>query len=94
MVYSLVSYLTLLSLTRLYSVNDMVINEYGAVSVTETGRSNGSTQRKPVLISFYPSQISQDLSPDRIWAAMMGKTDYNLSTMLLQEIILPTKVML
>jgi hypothetical protein len=91
MVYSLLSHLTTLLLTRLYSINDTMINEYGAVAVMETARSNGSAQRKPSPISFCPSQIPQDLTPDRIWAARMRTTDYDLCTMLLQETILPTQ---
>jgi hypothetical protein len=84
MVYSLISCLTALSLTRLHSVNDTMINEYGAVGELETGRDNRSTQRKPAPMSFCLAQIPQDLTPDRIWVARMGAMDYDLCTMLLQ----------
>jgi hypothetical protein len=41
-----VCYLTTLSVAKLYSVDDRIINECGAVGGMRIGRGNGSTRRK------------------------------------------------
>jgi hypothetical protein len=48
------------SLSRLYIIDDRMINEYGAVGGMRTGR--GSTRRKPAPVAHCPPQIPYDLT--------------------------------
>jgi hypothetical protein len=57
---------------RLYSVDDRMINEYGAVGGIRTGRGNGSTRRKPAPAPLCPSQIPHYVTYDRTRAATVG----------------------
>jgi hypothetical protein len=50
----------------LYSVGDMMINEYGAVSVLTIDRGNRSTWRKPAPVLLCPPRIPHDLT----WAGI------------------------
>jgi hypothetical protein len=45
----------MLIISRLYSVNDRIINECGAVGGMITGRGNSSTHRKTALVILCPS---------------------------------------
>jgi hypothetical protein len=45
---------------KLYTVNDRIINEFGAVCGISIGRGSPSTRRKPTPISFCPSQMVHD----------------------------------
>jgi hypothetical protein len=47
----------MLSVSKLYSICDGLINEYGAVSDTKISRGNQSTWRKPAPVPLGPSQI-------------------------------------
>jgi hypothetical protein len=49
-----VCYLTLLSVPTLYSVNNMMIKEYGAVGGMRNNRRNRGNQRKPVPVPLRP----------------------------------------
>jgi hypothetical protein len=51
------SYLTRLSVSSLYSVDDRMINEYRAVSGMRIGRGGRSTWRKPSPLPVCPPQI-------------------------------------
>jgi hypothetical protein len=46
--YLKVGYLTTLSLSRLYSVDDMMIDKYGTVGIMRIGWENRITFRRPV----------------------------------------------
>jgi hypothetical protein len=59
-------------LLSLYSVENRVINEYGAVGGMRIGRGNRSTQKKPALIAICTPQTSHALTWNRIWAAAVG----------------------
>jgi hypothetical protein len=67
-----VCYLTTLSVSILYSVNDRMINECGAVTRIRISRGSQSTRRKPGLVPLHPPQISHDLTWDRTLAAEGG----------------------
>jgi hypothetical protein len=58
---TVVSYLTMLSVLRLYGINDRMINEYGAVGGMGIGKENQSTWRKPAPVPLCPPQIPRDL---------------------------------
>jgi hypothetical protein len=62
----------MLSVSGLYSVDDKMINEYGAVGGMRIGRGNGITRRKPAQVPLCPPQIPHDLTWDRTvgYAAM------------------------
>jgi hypothetical protein len=56
-----VAYLTTLSVLRLYSVDDRMVNEYGAVGGLKVGRGNRITRRKAALLPLCPPQIAHYL---------------------------------
>jgi hypothetical protein len=55
----LVGYLTTLSVSGLYSVDDMMIAEQEAVGGMRIGRGNRSTGRKATPLPLSPPQIPQ-----------------------------------
>jgi hypothetical protein len=57
-------YLMLLSVSRLYSIDDKVINKYGAVGGMRVDRWKQSIQRKPVPVPLSPPQILHDTTWD------------------------------
>jgi hypothetical protein len=61
----LVRYLTTLSVSKLYSVDDRMINEYEADGWMKTGRGNQSNRRKPAPVPLSAPQIPHDLTLDR-----------------------------
>jgi hypothetical protein len=71
-VLSKVYYLATLSLSRLYSVDDGMINKYGEVGGTRTGRENRSTRRTPAPVPLYPPHFPRDLTWDWTWVAAVG----------------------
>jgi hypothetical protein len=55
-----VGYLTTLSGSRLNSIDDRIIKEYGTVCGIKIGRGNGSSWRKPAPVSpsiYDPTEI-------------------------------------
>jgi hypothetical protein len=56
--YSYVGYLTTLPVTRLYTVDDKMINERGAVGGIKMGRANLSPRRQADPMTFCPLQIT------------------------------------
>jgi hypothetical protein len=65
-IFLIFCYLATLSISRLYGVDDRVINENGTVCDMRIGRGNRSTLRKPAPLSLHPSQILHDLSWPRM----------------------------
>jgi hypothetical protein len=61
-------YLAALSVLRLYSIGDRMINEYGAVGGMRIGRGNWSTSWDPAPVPFCPPQIPHDLTWDQTQA--------------------------
>jgi hypothetical protein len=59
-------YLTTLSASRLSSIDDRVINEYGEDGGMRIGRDYRSTRKIPVPVSFSPPQIPYVLTWNRI----------------------------
>jgi hypothetical protein len=59
----LIAYLTMLSISRLCSFDDGMINECGAVGRLRIGRGN-RTWRKPAPAPLYPQQIVHVLTFD------------------------------
>jgi hypothetical protein len=57
-------YFTMLSVSKLYSVDDVVIDEYGAAGGVKIGRGNRSSRRKPASVPFCPPQIPYVLTWD------------------------------
>jgi hypothetical protein len=53
---------TMLSVSKLQSVNNRLINECGAVGGMRTGRGNEITRRKPASVPLRPPQILHELS--------------------------------
>jgi hypothetical protein len=53
------------------SVDDRMLNEYGAVGGMIIGRRNRNTRRKPAPMPLCPPQIPQDLTWDQIRLAAM-----------------------
>jgi hypothetical protein len=70
----LICYLMTMSVTRLYSGDDRMINEYGAVGgmTMRITRGNRSSRRKPVPVPL-STIIGHDLTWDRIRAPAVGK---------------------
>jgi hypothetical protein len=66
-------YLTALSVSRLYSVDGMMINEYGAIGGMRIGRGIRSTRIKPAPVPLCPLRIPNDLTWDRTRAAAVGR---------------------
>jgi hypothetical protein len=62
--FFLVCYLTMLSISSLYTIGDRMVNEYGAVGGMRMGRGNQSTH-----MPLCPPQIPQDLTWDQTQAA-------------------------
>jgi hypothetical protein len=60
-----VCYITTLSGSRLYTVDDRMINEYGAVGGMRIGGGNSSPRRKHASFSFCPPKIPHELTWDR-----------------------------
>jgi hypothetical protein len=56
------------TVSKLYSINDRKINDYGAVG----GMRIESTQRKPAIVPLCPQQIMHDLTWDGTQAAAVG----------------------
>jgi hypothetical protein len=48
--------------SKLHSINDRIIIEYGAVGGMRIGRGNQSTWRKPEPVPLCPPQILHDLA--------------------------------
>jgi hypothetical protein len=55
-------YLTTLSESRLYSVDDTMINECGAVGGMRTGRGNRRILRKSAPVPFHPMESVRKFS--------------------------------
>jgi hypothetical protein len=68
-----VCYLTTLSVSRLYSVDDGMIDEHGAAGGMRTGKGNWSTWRKSVPVPLHSPKILHDLTLDRTRAASCWK---------------------
>jgi hypothetical protein len=64
----LVFHLTTLSISRLYSVYDRMINECGAVA----GAGNRSTHEKPAPVAICPPKMPHNLTWDRNRTAAVG----------------------
>jgi hypothetical protein len=64
--YFYIVYLMTLSVSRISSVNDKGINEYGSIDGMGIGRGNRSTSRKPAPVPLYPLKIIHDLTWNRI----------------------------
>jgi hypothetical protein len=62
LVLFLVGYLTMLSVLRLYSFDDRMSNECGAVGGIRIGRGNRNTGRKPAALPICPPQIVNDVT--------------------------------
>jgi hypothetical protein len=54
-----------LSPSGVYSINNRMIKEYGAVGGIRIGRGNQSTRGKPAPVPFCSPQIPHDLIWDR-----------------------------
>lgn len=67
----LVCYLTALLVFKLYSVNGGMINDCGRVGRMKVQRGNQCTWRKPIPVSFCPSQIPHDPMRNKAWAAVV-----------------------
>jgi hypothetical protein len=54
-------------MSRVYGVEDKIINEYAAAGRMIIARVNRSSRRKPAPVAFYPPQIPHDLgwNPNR-----------------------------
>jgi hypothetical protein len=65
----------MLSVSRLYSINARIINEYREVCRMRTGRGNQSTQRKPA--TNCPLQLPHDLAGIELKATGDGKSTTN-----------------
>jgi hypothetical protein len=63
---SLIIYLSMLSVLTLYTVDDRVINGYGAAAGMIIGRGNQSTQRKPAPLPPCPPQTPHYLTLDSL----------------------------
>jgi hypothetical protein len=62
----------MLSVSRLYSVDDSMFNESGAVRGKKIGDDNQSTLRKPSQLPLHTPQMPHDLTCDRARAAVVG----------------------
>jgi hypothetical protein len=62
--FFLVGYLTTLSILRLYSIDDRMINKCGAVGGMGVGRGNQSTWRIPTPIPLRQPLVPYDLTWD------------------------------
>jgi hypothetical protein len=51
----------MLSVLRIYSIDNRTINEYGAIGGMRTDRGNRSTWKKPSPVTLCPPQIPHDL---------------------------------
>jgi hypothetical protein len=60
----MLSYLTMLSISKLNGIDDRMINEYGAVGEMRICRENRNTWRKPTSLELCPPQIPHDLTWD------------------------------
>jgi hypothetical protein len=56
----------------MYSVDDRMINVYGAVGGTRIGRRNRNTRRKLAPVPLCPPQIAHDLTLGRTQATAVG----------------------
>jgi hypothetical protein len=63
---------TMLSVSRLYSIDDRMIDEHEAVCGMKIGRGNRCTRRKPAPVPLCPSQIPHDPIWDRTQASEVG----------------------
>jgi hypothetical protein len=61
-----------LSVTRLYRVDDRMINEFGTAGGMRIGRGNRSTRTLSAPVPLCPQKISHDLSWGRALAAAVG----------------------
>jgi hypothetical protein len=64
--------LTMLSVMRLFSVDDRMINGYGTAGGMRIGREDQSTQRKPTSVPLCPQQIPRSLIRGGIWGPALG----------------------
>jgi hypothetical protein len=62
----------MLSVLRLYSVNDRMINEHESFGEMRIGSENRSIRSNLVPLPHCPSQIRHDLTRDRIRAVKVG----------------------
>jgi hypothetical protein len=67
-----VGYLTTLSVSRLYSFNDRMNNEYRTVGGMKDDRGNQLSGRKHVLLPLCPPQIPHDLTFNAARATEVG----------------------
>jgi hypothetical protein len=66
------SFSSMLSVLRLYSANDDIINECVAVGGMRICRGRQSARRRPTPVPLCPPQISHDLTWDETHAPMKG----------------------
>jgi hypothetical protein len=66
----------MLSISRIYCIDDRMVNEFGAVGGTRIDGGNSGTWRKPSSILLCPSQIPHHLAR----AALAGSTVFTLMT--------------
>jgi hypothetical protein len=69
-------YLTTLSVSRLYSAGDGMVNEYGALGGMRTSRGNRSTRIKLPPVPQCSPQIPYELTWDRTRAAAVEAADW------------------
>jgi hypothetical protein len=69
---TVVCYLTTLPVSILYSVDDGMMNKYGAVCGMRIDRENRSARRKPTPVPLSEPQMSHELTWDRTRAVAMG----------------------
>jgi hypothetical protein len=62
-------FLMMLSVLGLYSIDDGMINEYGAVGGMSIDSGNRNTRRKSAPVSLYSPQNPHDLTWCRTWVA-------------------------
>jgi hypothetical protein len=71
-IYEYIRYLKTLSVSRLYSADDRMTNEYGKCGSTRSGWRNRSTRKQPAAMPPCPPQIPHNLTWDQTQADAVG----------------------
>jgi hypothetical protein len=77
---SFVCYFTILSVSRLYSMGNRIVNEYGLGAGMESFRGNQSTRRLPAPKPLCPPWIPHDLICNQTWVSCYIKGHFVLGS--------------
>jgi hypothetical protein len=69
----------MLSVSKVYSIDDRMINVYGAAVGIIMGRGDLSIQRKPAPVPLCPPQVPHDLTWDHTRATTVGSQNCGMA---------------